>query len=165
VEHRAFWIYPTGWHQNEHELSPEFREHLGETPRFAPDAIPLRVHCVVEQAIRVEDLSVIQRLAGMQPFSDETLAVRFGYRGKPYLHVLLVRAHVLREPRLIRNTAADEGCVSWVGLDEPVSTAGALPVLSDAQFAAVRRDVLARLRVANAPPNLIEANGYQQHRS
>lgn len=147
VEHRAFWIYPTGWHQNEHELSSAFREHLGDTPRFAPDAIPLRVHCVVEDAIRVDDLAAIQRLAELQPFSDETLAARFSYRGKPYLHVLVVRAHVLPEPRAIPNAAAYEGCVSWVALDEPVSTAGAVPALSDERFAALRRDVLARLGI------------------
>jgi hypothetical protein len=52
---------------------------------------------------------------------------------------------VLPEPRAIPNTAAYEGCVSWVALDEPVSTAGAVPALSDEQFAALRRDVLARL--------------------
>jgi hypothetical protein len=145
VENREFWIFPTGWHQNEHELSPAFRAHLGDTPRFAPGEIPLRVHCVVEDAIRVESLDALQRLGDLQPFSADTLRSRFEYRGKPWLHVLIVRAHILPQPRVVANTAAYEGCVSWVRLDDAVPTAAALPAIDDAELARIRADVLARL--------------------
>lgn len=82
VENRAFWIFPTGWHQNEHELSSTFRAHLGDTPRFAPGEIPLRVHCMVEDALRVESLAALERLGELQPFSADTLRARFEYRGR-----------------------------------------------------------------------------------
>ncbi|MFL5383802.1 MAG: DUF1802 family protein [Longimicrobiaceae bacterium] len=146
VENRAFWIFPTGWHQNEHELSPEFRAHLGDTPRFPPGEIPLRVHCVVEDAIRVESLEALQRLGDLQPFSADTLRSRFEYRGRPYLHVLIVRAYLLPQPHVIPNTAGYDGCVSWVRLEAPVSTDGAVPALDDADFARIRTAVLDRLR-------------------
>lgn len=145
VERRAFWIFPTGWHQNEHELSTAFRAHLGDTPRFAPGEIPLRVHCVVEDALRVESLAALERLGELQPFTTETLRARFAYRDRPYLHVLIVRAHLLPAPRIIINTAGYDGCVSWVRLDAPVSTAAAHPVLGDEQFARVRAEVFERL--------------------
>lgn len=145
VEHRGFWIFPTGWHQNEHELSPAFRGHLGDTPRFPADHIALRVFCTVEHAWRVEDLAALERLGELQPFSPETLKARFEYRGKPYLHVILVRAHVLPEPRLVANTAAYEGCISWVQLDAALPAANATPALDDAAFDALRREVMARL--------------------
>jgi hypothetical protein len=145
VENRAFWIFPTGWHQNEPELSPAFRAHLGDTPRFAPNQIPLRVHCVVEDALRVESLDALLRLGDLQPFSADTLRSRFEYRGRPYLHVLIVRAHVLAEPRIIPNTDAYEGCVSWVRLDASVSPDDARPIVEDAPFATLRADVLDRL--------------------
>jgi hypothetical protein len=145
VEHRAFWIFPTGWHQNEHELSPAFRAHLGDTPRFAPGEIPLRLHCVVEDALRVESLAALERLGELQPFTAETLRARFEYRGRPYLHVLIVRAHILPAPKIITNTAGYDGCVSWVHLDAPVSAGAAQPVLDDDAFARLRADVLDRL--------------------
>jgi hypothetical protein len=145
VENRAFWIFPTGWHQNEHELSPAFRAHLGDTPRFPPGEIPLRVHCVVEDAIRVESLEALQRLGDLQPFSADTLRSRFEYRGKHYLHVLVVRAHVLPQPRIIPNTAGYDGCVSWVRLDAPTSTDSAVPAVDAAEFARIRSAVLDRL--------------------
>ena len=145
VEHRDFWIFPTGWHQNESELSRAFLEHLEDTPRFAPNAIALRVHCEVIDALRIESLEAVQRLGDLQPFTSETLRSRFEYRNKPYLHVLVVRARVLPEPRVVANTPAYEGCVSWVELDEEVSADGAVPVLGDEEFAAARAEVLRRL--------------------
>ncbi|HEU4559811.1 MAG TPA: DUF1802 family protein [Longimicrobium sp.] len=145
VEHRGFWIFPTGWHQNEHELRPEFRGHLGDTPRFPADQVALRVYCTVEASWRVEDLAALERLGDLQPFSPETLKSRFEYRGKPYLHVILVRAHGTAAPRVVPNTGAYEGCVSWVQLESPIDTADATPVLDPGAFADLRREVLARL--------------------
>jgi len=142
VEHREFWIHPTGWHQNEGELAPDFRGFLDETPRFAPDHIPFRLYCVVEDALRVERLEALERLGDLQPFTPETLRSRFAYRGKFWLHVLVVRAFRLPEPHLVANTPAYEGCVSWVELDEPLPTAGAHPVLLDAQFAHQRHEIV-----------------------
>jgi hypothetical protein len=96
----------------------------------------------------VEDLAALERLGDLQPFSPETLKSRFEYRGKPYLHVILVRAHALPEPLIIPNTPAYEGCVSWVTLDTPVTTAAAAPVLDDDAFARIRREVETLLRSA-----------------
>jgi len=152
VEHRGFWIYPTGWHQNEPELSPAFRGHLGDTPRFPANQLALRVFCTVEDAWRVEDLAALERLGDLQPFSPETLRSRFEYRGRPYLHVIVVRAHVLPEPRIVPNTAAYEGCISWVQLENAVPTEAAKPVLDDAAFEALRAEVIARLGDAARAP-------------
>jgi hypothetical protein len=145
VEHRGFWIFPTGWHQNEHELSPAFRGHLGDTPRFPAGSLALRVFCTVEDAWRVEDLAALERLGDLQPFSPETLKSRFEYRGRPYLHVILVRAHLLAAPRIVPNTAAYEGCISWVQLNDALTAADASPALDDASFDALRREVMVRL--------------------
>jgi len=141
VEHRGFWIFPTGWHQNERELRDAFRGHLGDTPRFPDRTVPLRVFCTVEAHWKVEDLAALERLGDLQPFSPETLKARFDYRGKPYLHVILVRAHALPARREIPHTAAYEGCVSWVQLDQPLATSSAAPVLDDEAFADVRCEV------------------------
>jgi hypothetical protein len=145
VEHRDFWIFPTGWHQNESELTPAFLEHLDDTPRFQPDEIALRVHCEVVDALRMERLDAVRRLGDLQPFTDHTLRSRFQYRDRPYLHVLIVRARVLSRPHVIANTPAYEGCVSWVELEGEVSAEDAVPVLSDEQFAEARAEILRRL--------------------
>lgn len=151
VEHRGFWLFPTGWHQNEHELTDAVRGHLGDTPRFPPGEVPLRVFAEVVDAHRVEDLDAALRLEGLHALAQATVRDRFHYRGRPYLHVIVVRARVLPAPHAIRNTPAYDGCVSWVRLDAPVSPADAVPALSDDALEAIRAEVRARLGKAPTP--------------
>ena len=143
VEHRAFWIFPTGWHQNAGELRAELRAGLG--PPVPRDEIALRLYCEVVDALRVESLEALERLEGLHPYTPETVRARFAYRGRPYLHVLVVRANRLPQPHVVPNTLGYEGCVSWVELDEALPTAGAAPVLPAADFDRLRADILSRL--------------------
>jgi hypothetical protein len=148
VEHREFWIFPTVYHQNPDELRPEYRPLLDGDGRPAPqDEIPIRVYAVVEDAYRVERLDALERLEGLHPHTQETVASRFAYRGNPYLHALVVRAHRLPAPIVVPNTLGYEGCVSWVRLDDALPTIGAAPVLDDAAFAELRADVESRLGI------------------
>ncbi|HEX8452856.1 MAG TPA: DUF1802 family protein [Longimicrobium sp.] len=145
VEHRAFWIFPTAFHQNAEELAPEFRDLLAAPEPASRDEVRLRVFAEVVEAFRVESLEVMARLAGLHPMAPETVRSRFEYKGRPYLHVILVRAYVLPEPIVIPNTIGYEGCVSWVALDDEIPTAGAVPVVGDAEFEALRAEVRGRV--------------------
>ena len=147
VEHREFWLFPTLYHQNAHELRPEFRPALEAAEAAPHDVNQVRIahYAVVEEALWVKSLDALRRLDGLHPLTPETVASRFAYRGKPYLHVLLLRAFRLPEPHVIPNTPDYEGCVSWVQLDDALPTAGAQPVLMDGEFAARCAEVLARL--------------------
>ena len=145
VEHRAFWIFPTAFHQNADELAPDFRGLLHGAPPVSRDEVRVRVFAEVADAFRVESLETMGRLAGLHPMAEETVRSRFEYKGRPYLHVVLVRAHTLPEPVIIPNTLGYEGCVSWVSLDDEISTAGAVPAMGDAEFERVRAEVLERV--------------------
>ena len=145
VEHRAFWIFPTAFHQNAQELAPEFRDLLGGAEPASRDEVRLRVFAEVAEAFRVESLEVMARLAGLHPMAAETVRSRFEYKGRPYLHVILVRSYVLPEPIVIPNTIGYEGCVSWVALDEEIPTAGVVPAMGDAEFETLRGELLGRI--------------------
>ena len=145
VEHRAFWIFPTAFHQSAEELAPGFRDLLGGAVPASRDEVRLRVFAEVAEAFRVGSLEVMGRLAGLHPMAMETVRSRFEYKGRPYLHVILARAYVLPEPVVIPNTIGYEGCVSWVTLDEEIPTNGAVPALGEAEFAALRGEVRVRV--------------------
>jgi len=146
VEHRAFWIFPTAFHQNADELAPDFRDLLAAAEPASRDEVRLRVFAEVADAFRVESLEVMARLAGLHPMAAETVRSRFEYKGRPYLHVILVRAYVLPAPVVIPNTIGYEGCVSWVALDQEIPAAGAVPAVGDAEFEALRVEVRGRVR-------------------
>lgn len=147
VEHREFWLFPTLHHQNRHELRPDFLSYLEAAEALPHDVNRVRLehYAVVEDALRVERPDALHRLDGLHPLTAETVDARFAYRGRPYLHVLVLRVFRLPEAHVIANTLDYEGCVSWVELDDALPTAGAAPVLPDAEFEARRADVLARL--------------------
>ena len=145
VEHRGFWIFPTAFHQNAAELDPAFRDLLEDAPPVSRDEVRFRVFAEVAEAFRVESLEVMDRLAGLHPMAAETVKSRFEYKGRPYLHVILVRAYTLAEPVVIPNTLDYEGCVSWVTLEDEISTAGAVPVVADEEFERIRAEVLGRI--------------------
>ncbi|MBW3628262.1 MAG: DUF1802 family protein [Gemmatimonadetes bacterium] len=147
MEHREFWIFPTHFHQNPHELAPEFKWALdpASQPPDAPDRIRIEHYAVVRDAFRVDDLETLLRLDGQHALDAATVESRFRYRGRPYLYVLVLRMYRMPTPHLVPNTLDYEGCVSWVTLDVPLSTNSALPVLSDSEFDSRRSEVIRRL--------------------
>ena len=114
VEHTSFLLYPTFLHQNPVELRPEFKD------RLQADAHPGRVRvpalAEVVAVHKVEDESRLAGLAGMQALTVDALNRRFAYRGKPWVHVLVLRVRPLVEPLVLPETEAMLGCVSWVPL-------------------------------------------------
>lgn len=147
VERREFWIFPTAYHQNPDELAPNLRSLIETARTTHPGADRVRIahYAVVEDAMRVESLASLQELQGLHPLAPESVATRFAYRNRPYLHALVVRVYRMPEPYIIPNTLAYEGCISWVELDQALATHGAMPVLADAEFEALRAEILARL--------------------
>ena len=147
VEHREFWIFPTYFHQNPHELAPDFAWAVDAAGRGTPaqDTIRIEHYAVVRDAFRVEELEALHRLKGQHPLDDATVDSRFRYRDRPYLHALILRLYRIPTPYLGPNTLDYEGCISWVEQDEALSTAGALPVLSDSEFESRRSEAIRRL--------------------
>ena len=142
VEHREFWIYPTGWHQNLEDLAPRLHPLLDAVAPPPRGVIPFRVHATVDSVIRIESREALDRIEHLHPLSPAAAHYRFAYRDRPYVHALLVRAHRLPAPVPLRETHRYEGCVSWVELDQEIATAGAEPVLTDDAFGAIRDELM-----------------------
>ncbi len=146
AEHRAFWIFPTGWHENRPDLAPHLHPFLDAVaPPRARGTVPFRVHAVVDEAYRIESEAALDRLEGLHPLAPPAAHARFAYKGRPYVHALVVRAFVLPAPVVLPDTARYEGCVSWVDLDTAIPTAEATPVLSDEDFLTVKREIVRRM--------------------
>lgn len=146
AEHRDFWIFPTGWHENRPDLAEHLHPFLDQlAPPRARGTVPFRVYCEVDDAYRIESEQVLERLEGMHPLAPPAAHARFNYKGRLYIHALIVRAYVLTEPVVLPDTARYEGCVSWVDLDQPIATAGLTPVLSDEDFITVKSEIVRRL--------------------
>ncbi|MBB5379048.1 hypothetical protein HNQ07_004558 [Deinococcus metalli] len=142
VEHRSFLLYPTFLHQNPVELRPEFKALL----RTDPD--PGRVHvpalAEVVAVHRVENEERVRALEDVQALTLGALERRYAYRGKPWVHVLVLRVRPLLEPLALPETPAMLGCVSWVPLGDVNVRAGE-GVIPEPELAARAAAVAARL--------------------
>jgi hypothetical protein len=133
-EHQEFWLYPTWVHQAEQGL----RQVTGDAQpahRATAGSVPIRALVRVALTGYVQSEAALPVLEEFHILAAETILKRFRYR-KPGLWILGVRVW-RREPEyMIASTPEHAGCKTWVVLDEPLSTAGLVPVLEDADIAA-----------------------------
>ena len=79
-------------------------------------------------------------LSHLHYWSEETVRQRFHYRN-PGLFVLVVRVHRTPAPIEIDELPAYDGCRSWVELASALPTEGSTPVLRDADFRIVQKQL------------------------
>ena len=144
VEHRRFVLFPTVVHQKASHLKESERAKL--SPQSAePAIITLRAAGEVTDIIELRDRAQMSAIDDAHIWAQPLIDMRFDYRPENPLYLLIVRAWRLAEAVRIPNTLAYAGCKSWVPLDQPVSTAGAVPVLDDTEFQSRRAAILRQL--------------------
>ncbi len=148
-EHSTFWLYPTRVHEAEQGLRVDRAAAVeGRASLPVPaDSVSLEALAVVETIGHADRPEALRALEDLHVWTEETIARRFAYR-KPGLWVLGVRVFRSPRPATIAMTPEHAGCKTWVTLDTPMSTAGLVPVVDEAQLA--RR--LDRIRSALAAP-------------
>ncbi len=141
VEHREFWLFPTGFHQQRDEIIPDAWPLLDELQsRGEPRGHQLDLYAVVEDVQQVLDRSAVARLSGRHVWSESTVEQRFHYRS-PGLFALTVRVYRRPTPFEIADSPHFAGCKSWVDLPAELSTSALQPVLDDSTFDRQRREI------------------------
>ena len=79
-------------------------------------------------------------LSHLHCWSAEAVRKRFNYR-VPGLNLLVVRVYRTPQVHELAELPAYEGCRSWVELETPLSTEGSTPVLDDASYRIVQRQL------------------------
>lgn len=142
--HAEFLLFPTFEHQHARSLKPEYAELLG-------DGAPARGLVRITHFARATDVlrapPAAQALGDSHVWNQEFLGQRYAYRPDLPLCLLVVRVYRLARPSGIPLRSSYAGCKSWVHLSEEIPTAASEPVLEDAEFAARRRDLVARLQL------------------
>ena len=141
IEHREFWLFPTGFHQQRDEIVSEAWPLLDDLQsRGELSGHELDLYAVVEDVQQVLDRSALARLSGRHVWSESTIEQRFHYR-TPGLFTLTVR--VYRRPTTfeIADSPHFAGCKSWVDWPKALPTSALRPVLDDSTFDFRRREI------------------------
>jgi hypothetical protein len=135
MEHSEFLLYPTFFHEHQSGLKSEYRDafELAEKDRPEPGTIAFTHFVRVTNVQYVTKLETALSLDPLHAWTADVIRQRFHYR-TPGLFVLTVRVYRLPECVIRTERLEYAGCKTWVTLDSPVSTDGAVPVVTDAEF-------------------------------
>jgi hypothetical protein len=145
IKHREFLLFPTYLHQQRGMLKDEA---LGEMQvRSAePERVEIRAAGMVTDIVPVESRGQIDTLEDQHIWTAPLIDMRFNYKPKNPLYLLLVRAYRLTEPVTIDNAPAYAGCISWVPLDRPIGLEASTAVLDDPAYEKTRQNILDKMK-------------------
>lgn len=135
MEHDAFVLFPTLFHQQRESVIPKAQARFDEiAPNFPPPEI-LRVEYWAEvvEYRALDNFERVRALAGRHIWREEVLADRFEWGREQVIYAIVVRVH--RLPTRVELPMLPEygGCKSWVTLAKAAPFV-ADPVLSEADF-------------------------------
>jgi hypothetical protein len=142
VDHPAFWMFPTQYHEAEHSVIASKRPALQQLAAATPaDGVEIQFYAVAGPVVQITDAAALGRLQGRHIWAEQVLRQRFEFGREPGIHALVVRVYRLPEPVRLPQSERYGGCKSWVQLERAV--AGELtPVLGDAEFARQRDEII-----------------------
>jgi hypothetical protein len=142
VDQTRFWLYPTFSHQQKDGIQEDARPLLQQVEANRPLAGTVRLQLWAEVAgiYRIRDELSALLLSHLHCWSEETVRKRYHY-DMPGLYLLVVRVYRAPAVHEITELPAYQGCRSWVNLEKPLPTEGSTPVLDDASFRIVQRQL------------------------
>lgn len=135
LEQTRFWLLPTYLHQQREGIVTQALPLLQDVEAEKPPAGVLRLThwAEVTGVYQVRDVVPALMLAHLHLLSEDTVRKRFAYR-MPGLNALSVRVYRAAQMHEIADRPEYQGCHSWVGLHEELSTDGSVPVLDDGEY-------------------------------
>lgn len=145
LEETSFYFYPTYEHQREDLIKSQYRDMLKGTlegVEIPPKQVTIThmAHVVDDICIR-DDLAALQKVAPYHILAHDYAKDRLLWKSEEPLHILVVRAYKLTEPKTIEVDSEYAGCRSWLALKQPITDTDFEPVLSSVKFADLRQEI------------------------
>lgn len=142
-EHKEFLLFPTRFHQQRAAVMPAAQARFDELARSFPpeDRVRITYGATVAASHQIRSLDAALALRGRHIWREEVIKERFAWGREESVWALVVRVFRLAGPVELPLQPDYAGCRSWLTLAEEVPTAGAAPVLPDAEFEARRREI------------------------
>jgi hypothetical protein len=135
---QQFLLYPTYEHETERagDVQLCFGQWLREeeSRKTLPGEIRIEAIAEVTDVVRVDDRTKLLNLAPQHIWSPQFIHGRYDWEPYKPVFVLLLRAYALPEPIVRPVLGAYGGCRSWIDLADPISTLGAKPAVSEANY-------------------------------
>lgn len=133
VSDPEFFLFPNHTHQNESQLQTRAHGLLAESEAERPEEGMVRISSYAEVARVwvIPDEATVAALEAEHLWTTGYVTERLRYKPSEPLFAIALRVYRLREPVLLPYLKTYGGCTSWVTLDAPISTEGAMPALDE----------------------------------
>lgn len=135
VAARDVLLFPTYLHENEQvdALQPCYGQWRTEEDRRRPEGEVVRIDAFarITDILIVRDTGAIFTLASQHIYSDALLRFRIESEPNKPLYALFLRAYDLPRSVIVPMEMDYYGCKSWITLNQPIPTTGAVPCLSE----------------------------------
>jgi len=148
VPSRACFLFPTYLHQSEETIQPRYRAALEQVLQHQPidGKLHLRYFAEITDVVPIDAPTRLDGLAPHVIWTPAYVEQRFRWRPRQPLQLLLLRIYRLLNEVTLDLVPSYNGCSSWVTLERPVATAGAVAALGDARYEVERSAVLAAVQ-------------------
>ena len=153
LRHRRFLLFPTYEHEHTLLLQDSFKWLVTEPQQDYSHEIKLV--CEVTDVIVTSGFETLHAASKHFVWNDAFLNKRLQYKPNLPLYAILLRAYRLASPVRVPDRPSYAGCKSWVHLTEEIDCAGAVAVLSDAEYAEKRDNLLEAIQVGPQPRTLV----------
>ena len=136
LRHKRFFIFPTFEHQNFDYVRSEFVPHFQSSMAKNLSSDKEITFSCLATVTRIEVVSKpvkLHRLSNYHIWNDAYIRMRYQYKPKIPLHLLLVRAYRMQQV-CVENRPSYKGCKSWVELESEVDIKNIEKVLTDKEF-------------------------------
>lgn len=128
-------LYPTFEHQQPDLLKPEYAEGVKPVEsRWHLETIRISAWAEITDIFQVSDADTVASLLPYHIWNERLASDRLKWKPRQPLYLLLLRVYKLPQIHTIPYRQEYGGCKSWIDLAEPISLAGASPVLDDAFY-------------------------------
>ena len=142
LEHSQFLLFPTYLHQAVSMLKAEAQAGI-TSASSEPEQITIRIAAEVTDIMRLSSRAQMDALTDEHIWAPPLIDMRFNYRPKNPLYLLIVRAYRLTSPVTIQNTPDYAGCKSWVPLAEAINCRDAEAAIGEQPFFKRRDSIMA----------------------
>ncbi len=138
VEARNVLLFPTYIHADEQPdaLQPCYNAYRTQEDARRPQGETVRIEAFarITDVLVVTNFDALFRIHNQHIYSDSFLRFRTTNEPRKPLYCLFLRAYDLTAPVTIPLEPDYYGCKSWITLNEPISTAGAVPAMRDVAY-------------------------------
>jgi hypothetical protein len=128
-------LYPTVEHQKPDLLKPDHAQQVQPVQSgWHPQTIRIGSWAEITDIFPVTEAATVRALLPYHIWNENFVSDRLKWKPRQPLYILLLRTYKLAQVDWIPYSPQYGGCKSWIDLAEPISIAGKMPVLHDADY-------------------------------